>query len=249
MKLGSIEKCLRVFDLLCQNPQGLRLSDISRALDLPTSSVHHILRTLLPHDYISQDSATKKYALGYRFLEIGRSILNNFDIRHIARDHIRELQVRCGLTVHVAVLRNNKVIYVDKVGSPVGLSLATYVGFATEPHAAGGGKVLLAGLTESDIKKIYPDGQLKQYGKNTITSLPALMAELEKVREQGYALDDGEYYEGVRCVAAPIRAGGNVVAALSITGSVFAMTMERIESEFKEMVIEAAERISSGLQW
>lgn len=249
MKLGSIEKCLNIFDLLKQNPQGLRLVDISHALSLPTSSIHHILSTLIPHDYVVQDPATKKYSLGYRFLEIGRSILDNFDIRQTARDHLRELQSQCGQTVHLAVLRNNRVIYVDKVGSPVGLSLVTYVGFATAPHAAAGGKVLLSEIPESEIKKIYPDGQLPQYGRKTIKTYSDLIKELNKIRYQGFALDDEEYYEGVRCVAAPVRAGGEIVAALSITGSVFTMTLERIDQEFKGMVMDMAQRISSGLNW
>lgn len=247
MKLASIEKCLRLFDLLSQNPQGLRVTDISNKLNQPISSVHHILNTLLPENYVAQEPNTKKYTLGYRFLEIGRTILDNFDIRHIAREQLHELHIRCGQTVHLAVLRNKKVIYIEKVGSPAGLILATYVGFTTDPHAAAGGKVLMSELSESEIKTIYPDGRLKQFGKKTITTISGLMVELKKIRERGYAVDDEEYYEGVRCVAAPIKAGGEVVAAISITGSVFAMPHERIENEFKDLVMETADQISSRL--
>jgi len=71
----------------------------------------------------------------------------------------------------------------------------------------------------------------------------------KKIKKDGYAIDDEEYYEGVRCVAAPIRAGGQVVAAVSITGSIFTMTMERINNKSKRLVIKTAERISSGMRW
>lgn len=75
------------------------------------------------------------------------------------------------------------------------------------------------------------------------------MDELERVREQGYAIDNEEYYEGVRCVAAPIRSGGKIIAAISITGSIFAITMDRIDNELKELVMKQAEKISSDMKW
>lgn len=75
------------------------------------------------------------------------------------------------------------------------------------------------------------------------------MEELKTVRDQGYAVDDEEYYEGVRCVAAPVRAGGEIVAALSITGSIFTMPMGRITGELKELVVTKAEQISSQMRW
>jgi DNA-binding IclR family transcriptional regulator len=72
---------------------------------------------------------------------------------------------------------------------------------------------------------------------------------LEKARIEGYAIDDEEYYEGVRCVSAPVRAGGKIVAAISITGSIFTMTMERIGNELRRLVVEKAEKVSAEMQW
>jgi DNA-binding IclR family transcriptional regulator len=146
-------------------------------------------------------------------------------------------------------LRNGKVVYIDKIDKPGGLSLATYVGFYTDPHAAAGGKVLLSELPTNKIMQIYQGTSLKKYGKNTTTSLDKLLNELKKIKKDGYAIDDEEYYEGVRCVAAPIRAGGQVVASVSITGSIFTMTMERINSKLKKLVMKTAETISSEMRW
>ena len=218
-------------------------------LDFPKSTVHHILYTFLPHDYVAKDPETRKYSLGFKFLEIGMRILDNIDIRRIARRYLRELHDECKEAVHLAILREGKVIYIDKIDTPGGLSLATYIGFATDPHAAAGGKVLLSELSSREIASIYQDGPLKVYGKNTITNLDQLLGELSKVKDQGYAIDDEEYYEGVRCVAAPIRAGGEIAAALSITGSIFTMTMERIHGELKELVMRKAGEISSQMRW
>ena len=249
MKINSIERCLRVIDILSDHPAGLKLTEISGHLDLHPSSVHHMVSTLLPHDYITQDPDTKKYSLGFRFLEISRKILNNLDIRKVAHRHLEILRQKCEEAVHLAMLRDGKVVYIDKLDTLSGLSLATYVGFATDPHAASGGKVLLAGLKDEAVKGIYKNKSLKAYTKNTITRLPALMAELARIRKQGYAVDNEEYYEGVRCVAAPVRSGGEVVASISVTGSIFTMTRERIEKELAATVVKVADSVSAELHW
>ncbi len=249
MTLTSLEKSIKIIELLSEQPKGLRLSELSSILDLPQSSVHHILATLALYDYVAQNSDTKKYSLGFRFLEISRRVLNNTDIRDLAREHLENLHKTCQEAVHLAVLRNKKIVYIDLISNPSGLSLATYIGFATEPHAAAGGKVLLADLSQKELRDIYPNSSLRSYGKNTITDLYSLTMELDKVRKQGYAIDDEEYYAGVRCVAAPIKAGGKTVASLSITGSIFTITTERIEQELKGLVMAAAQNISVQLKW
>ena len=249
MKLSSVDKSLQILELLIQNPHGLSLSEISNRLNFPPSTTHHILKTFIPYDYITQNQETKKYALGFKFLEISKKILDNIDIRGIANKYIRKLHEKCKEAVHLAILRSDEVIYIDKIDNPQGLSLATYVGFRTDPHAAAGGKVLLSGLSEREVRNIYDKRPLKTFGKNTITNMAQLLEELENIRKQGYAIDNEEYYEGVRCVAAPIKAGGKIVAAISVTGSIFSITMDRINRELIGLVTETAEEISSELVW
>jgi DNA-binding IclR family transcriptional regulator len=218
-------------------------------MGLPRSSVHHILSTFLPRDYVAQDPETKKYSLGFRFLSISSTILNNLDIRRTAFGHIRRLHQECNETVNLYVLRDRRITLIDKIQKVGGLSLDTYVGFSTEPHSAASGKVLLAGLSRHEIQRLYGGEALGPYGPRTIRKVDQLFHELDKVRELGYAIDNEEHYEGVRCVAAPIRAGSRVVAAISITGSVFAMPLERITGELVRLVTAAAERISSEMNW
>jgi len=249
MKINSIDRAVKVIELLSENPRGLKLTEISSRLDMNPSSAHHLLNTLLPYDYIAQNRDTKKYLLGFRFLEISRRIMDNMDIRKVARKYLEELRKETREAVHLVILRGNKVVYIDKFDNPGGLSLATYIGFATDPHAAAGGKVLLAGLPNNNVKEIYQNRKLKNYGKKTITTLPMLLEELENVRKQGYAIDDEEYYEGVRCIAAPIRSGGQVVASISVTGSIFSITMDRIERELKDLVKKTADQISAEMRW
>jgi DNA-binding IclR family transcriptional regulator len=249
MKLGSLEKSLQLIETLQKNPQGLGVAELSHALGFPASTVHHILSTFRAYDYVAQNSETKKYSLGFKFLSVGTTILDNLDVRKAAYHHLRGLQRKCNEAVHLSVLRNGQVTYIDKIQSDSGLNLATYIGFSTDPHAAAGGKVLLSELAPAEIRALYKDRPLTKYGKNTITSTDQLLEELENIRLQGYAIDNEEYYEGVRCVAAPVRAGGRIAAAVSITGSIFSMPMERINRELIDMVTETARAISSELHW
>jgi IclR family transcriptional regulator, KDG regulon repressor len=248
MKIGTLSKALQVIELLSRNSKGLALAEMSKTLGFPKSTIHHMLQTLLLSDYISQDDETKKYSLGLRFLEISSRILENFDIRERAKKYLIQLHEDCHEIVHLYLLRNGKMVCIDKIGSPAGgLSISSFVGWATEPHPSAAGKVLLSELTRKDIMNIYPDGLLKDYGKNTITNFTQLFKELELVRKQGYALDDEEYYEGVRCIGAPVRAGGKIVASVSITGSIFSMTMKKIEQGLIDLVKETGKRISKEL--
>ena len=249
MRLSSIERCLRLIELLSENPQGLKLKEISRDLRANPSTVHHLVSTLVYNTYVIQDADSKKYSLGTRILEISRRVLNSMDIRRTARPHLEALQQSCQESVHLAVLRNGKAVYIEVIKKQGGLSLATDIGFSADPHATSGGKVLLAGLSNREVGQLYASRTLKKFGPRTITRLKDLLAELDRIRRQGFAVDDEEYDEGGRCVAAPVRAGGQVVAAVSVTGNIFTITLERIAKELKAAVMQTAADISDLLKW
>ncbi len=250
MKLSSLDKSLQVLEQLTRNPQGLSLLELADTLGYPKSTIHHMLSTFIPYDYVAQDPESRKYRLGFKFLSVSKTILDNLDIRKIAHQHLRELHQKCNEAVHLYILQNGYLVCVDKIQEPMGgLSLATYIGFRTDPHAAASGKVLLSELSRKTIEEIYKDRPLRVYGKNAITSFSQLMEELENVKKQGYAIDNEEYYEGARCVAAPVRAGGRIQAAVSVTGSIFTMTMDRINRELVGLVTETAKAISSEMAW
>jgi len=248
MKTGTLSKAIQVIELLSRNPKGLALVEMSKTLGYPKSTIHHMLQPLLLNDYLSQDDETRKYSLGLKFLEISSRILENFDIRERAKKYLIQLHEECHEVVHLYLLRKGKIVCIEKIGGAAGgLSISSFVGWTTEPHPSAAGKVLLSELTNEDIINIYPDRLLKHYGKNTITSFNQLFKELELVRKQGYAIDDEEYYEGIRCIGAPVRAGGQIVASVSITGSIFSMTMKKIEQGLIDLVKETGESISKEL--
>ena len=109
MKLSSLSKSLQILDLLSKKPKGLSLSDLTVELDFPKSTIHHILSTFLPYEYVAQDPETKKYSLGFKFLSIGKVILDNIDVRKIANPHLRRLHEECGKAVHhIGLLLNQR---------------------------------------------------------------------------------------------------------------------------------------------
>ena len=249
MIIAVIEKGIKVIEFLSGHSEGISLAGISSALGIPKSSVHHILQTYMTNDYVKQDPETKKYSLGAKFLQLSSKILEGFDIRKIARSYLLELQQVCKETVQIYILSRGKMVCIEKIGHPSGglLSISSFVGWTTEPHPSAAGKVLLSELPEEEILKIYPNRRLKPYGKNTITDFDEFLDELKIIKKQGYAIDDEEYYEGVRCVSAPVRAGGEIVASISVTGSIFSMTMKKINQNFIPNIIKTAEAISAEL--
>jgi DNA-binding IclR family transcriptional regulator len=248
MAIGTLEKTIHILELLSEDPKGMTVTEISRKLGFPKSTTHRILSTFSTHDYIAQDSETKKYFLGLRLLQISSSILANLDIRKISERYLEELYEKSREVVHMYIYREGMMTCINKVGNPGGLTLSSFVGWTTEPHPSAAGKILLSGMSAETIRKIYRGRTLKKFGKRTITDIETLTQELEKIRKQGYAIDDEEYYEGVRCVAAPVLAGRKIVASISSTGPVFRMTMERINEELIHMVKETAESISRNLK-
>ncbi len=246
MKLSSLQKTLNLLDVLGEAPSGgLSVTALSSLTGFPGSSVHHMLSTLKDNGYVMQNTETKKYALGFKFLTLSRRVLDGFDLRQIAAPTLRELNERTGEAVFLSVLRGNRVLFIDKVHNEAKFPLATDIGFTSEPHASSSGKILLSELPQEQIMAMYPREELATFGPRTINTRSALLKHLEMVRRVGYALDDEEYYRGIRCIAAPIRVGGTIRASLSITGSVFTMTLDAITSTLVPLVVEAANRISS----
>ena len=247
MILGSIDKAMKVFEILIENPGGLRLREISEKLDMNQSSVHHILSTMMPYGYIQQNTDTKKYALGFKFLMVASVMKDNMELRDITHKYIDELSCKVNGAVHVSVLKNNKLVYIDKSDRVEGLKLATYIGFTTEPYAAAGGKVLLSQMDEQSLDRMFANVIFKPYTEKTVRNLTELKKELQDVRQKGYALDDEEYYSGIRCISVPIKAGHKIIAALSITSSIFAYSAQEVTENIRKMAQKTADRISLNL--
>jgi DNA-binding IclR family transcriptional regulator len=245
--IQSVAKALRIVDALAEAGKELALGEIAKKLGLPKSTAHGLLSTLCSFGYVEQSVFTGKYKLGLQLLKLGSIVAHNLDLRAVAAPYIQRLVDMTRETVHLTILDKGEVLCIDKRESPESLRMVSRVGMRLPAHCTGVGKVLLAFLPLSEAKKIIAVKGLPRFTKNTITDPNILEAELAKVRVQGYAIDNEEIMDGLRCVAAPIRDYcGKVYAAISISGPVSRLKEERLELAI-ELITRTVAEISSDL--
>lgn len=220
-QVTSVERALSILELLAEKQQGLSTSDISRRAGIPKSSTSYLLRTLMARGYVRRDAETGQHTLGLRMLSLGGQAMQGMELRELAMPFLRQVVERTRLGAHLAILDHGDAVYVERIESPGFIKMAIWVGRRQIPHVTAVGKALICCLDQHEIKKIVAEHRVRHASPNTITSLPKLLAELAGTRQRGYAVDDEEHAEGVRCVAAPVfAASGDVVAAIGVSGTV-----------------------------
>lgn len=214
----SAVRVLDIFELLVQHPNGLSLSEICNVLELPKSSGHALLMTLVHRGYLREGRRERSYRLGPALFEIGSAYISSTDLVADGQAIVSEVAHACDETVHLAVLDGSDVLYVVKEEGTSTIRMVSAVGKRFPAHGTGVGKVLLASLDDDSLAERFPDDvPLPALTAKTITDPRAFRAELAAIRKQGYALDSEESTPGLSCVAAPVYgASGAVVAAMSI---------------------------------
>lgn len=227
---GSVARALAVLEFLDTSQRGWNISELSRKLDVPKSTMHLILLTLERLGYVSREPGSRDYTLSVKVCELGRSLMRNVMLPDIALPHLEDLVRQVRLTAHLAILEHDQAIYVQKVDCPGLIKFDTYVGKRTNLHCTAVGKVLLAHSPENKSQHILEREPFARYTRHTITSAVLLRKELIKVRQRGYAVDDEEEELEVRCIAVPVfRPTGEFVAALGVTGTVGQVRTDMIE--------------------
>lgn len=246
-QVRSVAKALRIVDLLVEAGRELSLADIAQGLKLPKSTTHGLISTLREFGYIEQSPENGKYRLGIRLFEIGSVVARSWDVRAVAVPYIEKLVSELQETVHLAVLDRGEVLYIDKRESYRPFCMVTEIGTRLPAHCTGLGKVLLAHLNPAELRRIIAEKGLKRYTPNTITDVGRLEEELERVHQRGYAIDNEELMEGLRCVAAPIYdREGKAVAAMSISGPAARLTGERLRRAIV-LVTDTSSQVSRAL--
>ncbi len=214
----SAERVAQALTFLASNPAGALYTDLQRGLDLPKSSLHALLTTLVQTRLATFDENTKRYSLGPLVWELTTAFSNQIQLVPIALPHLEQIGDRFGETVQLATLDVNEVVYMAKVPSRHPIQLVSNVGTRLPAYATGIGKALLACLSEHQVHRLYPSTELARFTPATITSTAALIDELHAIRERGFARDLGEYSPGIFCVAVPILTADNLPrAALSLS--------------------------------
>jgi DNA-binding IclR family transcriptional regulator len=243
----SVSRAMKILELLAQSQCGFTLSDISRRLGLPKSSTHVLIKTLESIGYLKSSKLTGKFCFGLKMVSLSKMALENLDLREQARPFLRDLMVRSGLTVHLAILEGAEAVIIEKIEAPGMLRLATWVGRRLDANSSGVGKALLAFSGDEISGHRFTSRPMARNNKNTISSPERLARELKKVRELGYSFEDEEGEIGFRCIGAPIcDSGDRAVAAISIAGATSQISNDRL-TKLASMVKATARMISAEL--
>lgn len=246
-QVNSVERALTILELLAGKRQGLTTSDLSRRARIPKSTTSYLLRTLVSRGYVRRDAATGQHTLGVRLLSLGGQAMQGMELREVAMPYLRQVVERTRLGAHLAILDHGDAVYVERIESPGFIKMDIWVGRRMAPHVTAVGKALICYLDRHDVQEIVALHQIKPATPKTILTLPRLFAELEATRQRGYAIDDEESSERVRCVAAPVfAASGDVVAAIGVSATVGQLSDDYLPS-VGSVIRSAALKLSSQL--
>ncbi len=246
-RVQVLDRAIAILELLADRSTALGLAEISRQLGLNKTTAHRLLSVLEHHRFVERNGADGHYSLGSKLFELGSRAVSRLDLLQRARPFLRRLVDETGETAHLAVLRQGEVLSLANVESPRTLRTPSTVGRRSPAHCTSIGKAILAYRPEEDIDRIITTHGLRKFTERTITSAAALKRELRRVREQGYAVDDEEFENGLRCIGAPVRDyTGEVIGAVSVTGPAIRLTKERTPALARCVVTVAAE-LSAGL--
>lgn len=214
----SVTKVLDILEHLGSAKGPVTVSDIARATGLNVSTAYRLLQTLAARGYVEQQSGDRSYALGPRIFQLGSAYLEGSDLASLVRPHLEALRDALGETVYLTILRQGENVLLCKADGQHVVSASVRTVEREPAFCTANGKVLLAGLEPADLIKYADSVQFHAYTTKTISSKVKLLRELERVRQQGYALDLEEFAKDLCCVGVPVRraSSGTVVAAISV---------------------------------
>lgn len=244
--LQTIEKASEVLALFNREHPEWGVREVAEALSLAKSSAHDLLTSLEQVGLLGKNDEGR-YRLGWRLVTLSETLLATTELRREARPIMEELAEQYRETIHLAVLDDTKVVYVDKLEGKQAVRVElTSLGTRLYAHCSALGKVLLAYQPEENVKRIIKAEGLPRFTTNTITDAGELEQTLAKVRKQGYATDQEEILPDLCCIGAPIHNHtGHVIAALSM--SIPAYRFQRSQTELRKAVMRTGKLISERL--
>jgi DNA-binding IclR family transcriptional regulator len=220
----------------------LQVTEISEAVRLNKSTTFRILNALIQLDFVRKSK--KKYRLSLKFVHLSSMLLGQVELKTETYPFLKKLANMTKQSVHLAMLNNNEVIYLEKVEEYHSMRMYSQIGRSVPIHSTALGKVLTAWMPEQQYESVLASLKYEKRTDNTITRREDFEKELELVRSKGYAIDNIENEDGVRCVAAPIYNYSNyVIAAISVSGDANLMVGDFLE-DIKNEVVSAAKQIS-----
>jgi DNA-binding IclR family transcriptional regulator len=242
-EVQSLARGLQIIEKLAQSETGLSITELAEEFGIDKGNLSRMMQTLVKYGFAEREKEGRKYVLGPQVVRLSRMLLLRSTLRDTAKPYLKQLVEQTGECAHLAILTQNQALYIDQVDSPSALRVTAGIGTMAPLHCTALGKVLLAFTGEP----IHPP--LKSFTLRTITDQTILERHLDLVRTQGYAIDDEENYDGVRCIAVPVfDYRGKCVAAIGISGPMSRLSLEQLQ-DASLIVLEAGKALSAKLSF
>lgn len=224
--LQSVGRAFAIVEALEEN-EGMTMSELADAFDLPRSTAHIYLKTLVETGYVVKQG--EEYHLGFRFLKHGGYVRHRLRIYQAAKSEVDALARRTGEVTDFGIEENGERVLIYKSEGPDGVTQKPVTGDYAHMHMTALGKAMLATFDEDRVDEIVDEHGLPQATQHTIDNRADLHADLDRVRERGYSVENQERREGIRAVGVAIDFDEDIPSAISISGPMSKLTDERID--------------------
>ncbi|MTI70448.1 MAG: IclR family transcriptional regulator [Firmicutes bacterium] len=245
--IQSIDRTVMILNYIAKHNNNVRFIDISNDLNLKKGTLHGILSTLEYNNLLSKDKDTNRYSLGIKLYEFGKIYEEDFSIKKIVRPYLEKLGEKFSETIHLAIESDYEVLYIDRVKSSHSVRMASKIGHNDPLYCSAIGKVILANMENERLKYYLENYRLYKRTENTITDKKNLKNELDKIKNDGYSIDNEELEAGLICVASPIKnQSGDLIAVISISGPTSRISKDEFEN-MESTIIETSKIISESI--
>lgn len=241
--IQSVSRALAILELFDEHRPYLSTTDIAELTGLNRATAYRFCQTLLGLGYL-EEVAPRRFRPGLKAVSLARAALSSRELPDLALPYLRDLREVTGETVNMALLDGTEVVYVSRLLSHHLLALRLFVGSRLPVHASSLGRAMLAFLPEEQTEALLTGVTFTAFTRHTIVDRRRLLAELRRIRQRGYAINDQELVVGIRGIAAPIfGVGGRPIAAINVSMA-HPLALEEIEAKFAEPVVETARAIT-----
>lgn len=246
--ITSLSKGIKILEFLAESHEGVKLSEISKVVSMPSSNLSLFLNTLIESGYAIKNPKDNRYYVSNRLVEIANLIRPNRYMRllSVSKTPIEKIHTIFDENVILGVVNNYKLYLISRLQSTKSIQIVLNDG-PFIPHVTAGGKVILAFLSDSRLKEYFKKTEWKSFTSQSLTEKELVLKQLEEIRENGYAINRGEYEEEIMAIAAPIFENKEVIAALIVQFPTFRYREEELYDKAPE-VIATAERIGKLLK-
>jgi DNA-binding IclR family transcriptional regulator len=240
--IASLEKGIRILELLATHGE-LSVSEAARLMDTNRAGSHRFISTLKDLGYVEKNSGGK-YQPTLKILALAQKVADRFEIRRLAKPAMHGLSMMYKETINLGLFKNQEIIHIDKIDSLEVLRMDSALGDKAPAYCTGLGKSILAFLPGHELAHYLDTVERRPLAPNTITDKHEFLAELARIRENRYAIDDEEMSIGLRCIAAPVFDHNQYPAyAISISGPAMRLT-HRVLEEMKSNICRVSEELS-----